>query len=255
LLKKRIIMSVLASTLMFSGGQAFATTYQIHRGDTFWKLSQSHKISLQSIERANPRLNPWNLQVGQLIQIPSSTYVAKPNDTLWKIARAHHIDLKALEEMNPHVNPYNVYPGLAIKLPGVSSTNQSSVRPSVVSAERVSPKTVNGQALQFTKKMNMVATAYTASAASNGQWGAVDYFGNSLKVGTVAVDPHVIPLGSKLYVTGYSFDGLPVGGMFCTATDVGGGIKGNHIDIFVPSSDLHANNFGIQNVTVYILKD
>lgn len=78
--------------------------------------------------------------------------------------------------------------------------------------------------------------------------------GNRVNVGTVAVDPSVIPLGSKLYITGYSFSGLPAGGMMARATDTGGAIKGNKIDIFVPVSQQAAVNFGVQNVKVYILK-
>ena len=42
----------------------------------------------------------------------------------------------------------------------------------------------------------------------------------------IAVDPNVIPLGSKVYVQGYGE---------ATAADTGGAIKGNKIDVFVPS--------------------
>jgi 3D (Asp-Asp-Asp) domain-containing protein len=42
--------------------------------------------------------------------------------------------------------------------------------------------------------------------------------------------------------------------MIATATDIGGAIKGNRIDIFVPGSTSEARSFGIQNVKVFILK-
>ena len=44
---------------------------------------------------------------------------------------------------------------------------------------------------------------------------------------TIAVDPRVIPLGTKLYVDGYGY---------AIAEDIGGAIKGNHIDLFFSSS-------------------
>ncbi|MNC62641.1 Cell wall-binding protein YocH precursor [compost metagenome] len=81
----------------------------------------------------------------------------------------------------------------------------------------------------------------------------MDYFGNPLKVGTVAVDPSVIPLGTRLYVEGYDFNGLPVGGMFAEATDTGNALKGNRIDIFVPGTSAELKKFGFQQVKVYLL--
>lgn len=97
------------------------------------------------------------------------------------------------------------------------------------------------------------ATAYSADPKENGGYGAVDYFGNPLKVGTVAVDPSVIPLGTKLYVEGYDFNGLPAGGMFAEATDTGSALKGNRIDIFVPGAREELRKFGFQQVKVYLL--
>lgn len=47
------------------------------------------------------------------------------------------------------------------------------------------------------------------------------------KIQTCAVDPNVIPLGSTIYVNGLTL----------LACDVGGAIKGNHIDIFYDGSE------------------
>ena len=48
---------------------------------------------------------------------------------------------------------------------------------------------------------------------------------------SIAVDPGVIPLGSRVYVPAYSHDGY--GGWFI-AQDTGGAISGNHIDVYRP---------------------
>ncbi|MEW9700564.1 stalk domain-containing protein [Paenibacillus sp. SI8] len=99
------------------------------------------------------------------------------------------------------------------------------------------------------------ATAYSADSSENGGYGATDFMGNSLMLGTVAVDPSVIPLGSKLYIEGYDFNGLPAGGMYAYATDTGGSIKGNRLDIYIPGSKQSLKTFGIQTIKVYRLSN
>ncbi len=61
---------------------------------------------------------------------------------------------------------------------------------------------------------------------------------------TVAVDPRVIPLGSKIRIEGFN-------GVFYCA-DTGGAIKGNIIDIAVGSKS-EASNLGVQYRNVYIV--
>jgi 3D (Asp-Asp-Asp) domain-containing protein len=61
--------------------------------------------------------------------------------------------------------------------------------------------------------------------------------------GVVAVDPTVVPLGTKLYVQGYGF---------CVAADTGGAIKGNKIDLCYNTYQ-EALNYGRKDVRVYIL--
>ncbi len=97
------------------------------------------------------------------------------------------------------------------------------------------------------------ATVYSSDPSENGGYGAYDYMGNPLKLGTVAVDPSVIPLGSKLYIEGYDFNGLPTGGMYVYATDTGGSVKGNHVDIYMPGSKDALQKFGVQTIKVYRL--
>jgi 3D (Asp-Asp-Asp) domain-containing protein len=115
-------------------------------------------------------------------------------------------------------------------------------------------KISSGNTIKYSRLIPVKATAYTAAAEENGSWGAYDYYGNPLKLGTIAVDPNIIPMGSTVFITGYAFDGLPAKGMIAKATDMGGSIKGKRVDIFVPSSKADATKFGMQDVKVYIIK-
>lgn len=61
---------------------------------------------------------------------------------------------------------------------------------------------------------------------------------------TIAVDPRVIPLGSKVYIEG-------MGTYY--AEDTGGAIKGNILDVFV-RTEAEANQLGIRYADVYLYK-
>lgn len=98
---------------------------------------------------------------------------------------------------------------------------------------------------KYKKKIVMRGTAYDPSA---GKWTAS---GTRARVGAVAVDPRVIPLGTKLYIE--SADDFPTYG-FAVAEDTGGAIKGNRIDLFYNSRS-QALRFGRRNVVVYVLED
>ena len=58
----------------------------------------------------------------------------------------------------------------------------------------------------------------------------------------ISVDPKLIPLGTKVYVDGYGY---------AVAADKGSAIKGNKIDVFMPSKE-HALNWGVKTVKVRI---
>lgn len=92
--------------------------------------------------------------------------------------------------------------------------------------------------------VEMEATAYTAGAESC--WPYVDGKTATMQAagyGVAAVDPTVVPLGTRLYVEGYGF---------AVASDIGGDIKGNRIDLFMPELRT-ARKFGRRDVTVHLL--
>lgn len=109
-------------------------------------------------------------------------------------------------------------------------------------------KTING--MKYKKKITMQATAYSTSPSENGGY-TVSAKGNPLKHGIVAVDPRVVPLGSKVYVE--STDGSWVYGV-ASAEDTGGAIKGNRIDLCYEGSVASVNTFGRRSCNVYILE-
>ena len=67
--------------------------------------------------------------------------------------------------------------------------------------------------------------------------------GTKTKMGTVAVDRSLIPLGSKIYIPGYGWG---------TALDTGGHMRGKVIDIWYPSYG-KCMQWGVRNVTITVL--
>jgi 3D (Asp-Asp-Asp) domain-containing protein len=79
------------------------------------------------------------------------------------------------------------------------------------------------------------------------EWYGITASGKKAKWGTIAVDRKVIKLGSKLRI-----DGFPE--TIFRAEDVGGAIKGNHIDVWFPSHK-EALQFGVQNIVVQVVRN
>lgn len=96
----------------------------------------------------------------------------------------------------------------------------------------------------YTKIIDVTATAYAPGVADNGHWGDKTYVGTLVRKGVVAVDPSVIPMGTKLWVEGYGY---------AVAEDQGSAIKGNRIDLAFNDRQT-ALDYGIQKVKVYVLE-
>ena len=69
------------------------------------------------------------------------------------------------------------------------------------------------------------------------------YTGAKTRHGICAVDPDVIPLGTRFRVPGYGT---------CLAADIGGAVKGAFIDVWV-KTDRAAGRWGVRTVTIRFL--
>ncbi|MBP2636871.1 MAG: hypothetical protein H6Q72_2778 [Firmicutes bacterium] len=116
-----------------------------------------------------------------------------------------------------------------------------------VAAASQTEKQTTGAPENAKQVLEVKATAYAPGAHDNDQWGDKTFLGTTVRPGVIAVDPNIIPLGSRVYVE------YPDGtGHYATAEDTGGAIKGNRIDVAVSSVD-KAYDFGIKNAKVYVV--
>lgn len=107
--------------------------------------------------------------------------------------------------------------------------------------------TSRGTPVRYSKCMNGVATAYTARK------GAGTASGRKAMVGHVAIDPRVIPYGTRLYIT--SSDGSFVYG-YAIAADTGTfATNGSGVDVDLYFATMkECLRFGERNVKIYVLK-
>lgn len=160
-------------------------------------------------------------------------YTVKQGDSLFEIAQVFGTSTKELTSLNGIQNPNLLSVGQELQVPNVAN-------------EEI--------ATDFTIKqvLNADLTAYTAGPESTGKAPGHPAYGITASgkyvkdQHTIATDPSVIPLGTKVYIEGIGIR---------TAEDTGGAIIGNRIDVYM--SDLSAAiQFGVKrNIKVYILED
>lgn len=111
--------------------------------------------------------------------------------------------------------------------------------------------------------LDVTVTAYDLSPESCGKYegeegygvtaSGVDLSGHSLwSARAIAVDPNVIPLGSKVRIMFEDEDAQQYNGIY-TAIDTGAAINGNRIDIFFGNATNEALNFGVRKAKLQII--
>ncbi|MDQ0883744.1 LysM peptidoglycan-binding and 3D domain-containing protein [Peribacillus sp. V2I11] len=263
---KKSILS-LAAAAAISGAFTIpvqAEDVKVKDGDTLWGISQTYKVSIEDIKSWND-LSSDAIYVGETIHISQEKhYKVKSGDTLSEIADKYDVAVNDIKSWNG-LNSDTIHPNqeLIIK-PAANKVEAASIGPAQKSeqaapveqskpaeqtkpVEQSEPADTNNESqdqAESGKEITVSATAYTADCqgCSGTTATGVDLKANpDAKV--IAVDPSVIPLGSKVYVEGYGY---------ATAADTGSAIKGNRVDIFVPNEQ-DAVNWGVKNVKVQIL--
>jgi len=216
------------------------TVYTVEPGDSVASIGDSFGIDMEYILWNNPDLHedPDLLLVGQELQVPSVNgliYSVKQGDTLSDIASFYQIEVQSILAFVPNgiTSADTVIEGMVLLLPGavpppppppavVSPPPPTPVADTTVAAPVAEPEGDPNCA----RTMNVWATWYTAASAGGSGRTAT---GTTVQKGTVAVDPSVIPLGTRMYIPGYGYG---------VAEDTGGAIIGNIIDLGYGPNDV-----------------
>jgi 3D (Asp-Asp-Asp) domain-containing protein/LysM repeat protein len=277
----------LQSSIIYPG-QVLQTEYlyTVVKGDTLWDISRAFGITVAELKERN-NLTSDLIIVGQVLTIPNANTEHINQQVVKRASLAHK--QKNLNVTNQDT-PVEVQSQKAEEQPAKAeesnkkSTTQSvekseeqtesaktqSAEKSVKQAE--SPKTQsadepkqetervetkaasqpNEQSKEAEKMVveagdtiSVEATAYTVeSAGGNGITTIGIDLNKNPDAKVISVDPNVIPLGTKVYVEGYGH---------AIAGDTGSAIKGNKIDVYLPTEE-EALNWGRRTVNVTILE-
>lgn len=171
---------------------------------------------------------------------PGSTSVIEPGEkgqkrTVYSVSYKDGVEVareliseEVIKEPEPRVEGVGPAYGVASSFTESGAVTESGMGTAIAA---------DGSEFSYSRSFTAQATAYTATGnqTATGTWPAQGR--------TIAVDPSVIPLGSRVYVVGYGY---------AIAEDTGGAVQGNIIDLYMDSySD--CINWGRRNVTIYIL--
>lgn len=268
-MKKQIVAltGIAALTAGLAGQVALASSsHTVEEGESLWGISQTTNVTVQDLTDWNDLLSTIIYPNQELkVSNKEETYTVVSGDTLGSISHAHDISLDDLMDNNG-LSSDLIFPGDKLVVSGEKAPTAEQSSASAESVEEASAEPVEKAPVQdagttqslegvegiggeqpsseATQELTVSATAYTASCAGCSGITAtgIDLRDNpNQKV--ISVDPSVIPLGSRVWVEGY---GEAIAG------DTGGAIKGNKIDVFVPSQDA-ALSWGVKEVKVKIL--
>jgi 3D (Asp-Asp-Asp) domain-containing protein/LysM repeat protein len=254
---KTLLAAVVLSGTVSANVQAATVTVQ--KGDTLWDLSRSNQTSVEEIQKLN-NLTKDIIHPGDTLTIASKKrYKVRKGDNLWDLAKIYGVSVTQLKDWNNLITDF-IYPGTTLVIyEGLHMSNKAKAKKPVKQVVRkaAAPKPAAkpvakapkksapaAKAKPRTKVITVKATAYTAycKGCSGITKTGINIRKNPNKK-VIAVDPKVIPLGTKVYVPGY---GEAIAG------DIGGAIKGNRIDVFIPSKKA-ATKYGVKNINIKIL--
>ncbi|MFD1036982.1 LysM peptidoglycan-binding domain-containing protein [Virgibacillus byunsanensis] len=237
-----------------AGTYVSAEEYEVIEGDTLWGIANEYDTTVEDLVDIND-LKSTTIHPKQKLFI-NETYVVERGDTLSNVSKEYEVSVDELKEWN-HLKTDLIVIGQELEIKGTnvvqegqavattSNENQPDNNESTQNTEQTSESPEpNNQENPEGKTITVSATAYTAGCdGCSGITSTGVNLNENPNAKVIAVDPSVIPLGSEVYVEGYGY---------ATAADIGSAIKGNKIDLHVPTKD-EAFSWGVRTVNVTIL--
>ncbi|SDM48613.1 3D domain-containing protein [Sediminibacillus halophilus] len=263
---KKFVVS-LATGLVIAGTaatSASAEDYQVESGDTLWGIANDHEVSVETLRDLN-ELDTDIIYPGQDLEIDKAdTYTVKEGDTLFGIANEYGVSVSELKDWNnlsssvilpaqelfvEETNNLDVIPQVENETVDRETAKETDTDKAAEPEENKTEPAASKPAPESKqeadgKVVTVESTAYTSDCAGcSGITATGVNLNENPNAKVIAVDPKVIPLGSRVYVEGYGE---------AIAADTGGAIQGNRVDLHVPTKS-EAYDWGRRTVEVTIL--
>ena len=178
------MLGVSAWSVLSLGVQvAFADTasWTVHPGETFWSISKATHSSVSALEQANPHVNPSNVLVGTVLNLPQAIasplstqlssglsltqYTVLPGDTFWTISRHFNITLSSIVNANPGRDAMDLIPGSVVNVPTSQKFQPLTAAVTSTPATSVSSPTSN-DSIAPTKPSASTVTASSSNVSA-----------------------------------------------------------------------------------------
>lgn len=209
------------------------------------KVLQESGIVLGDMDRVYPARGGYCLDLIRIVRVEKKEVseekaVSYPvhmenDDNLYKGEK--RIKQKGIKGLEKHIYEVVLENGEEVSRRLIEKVLVKKPVQEIVAVGTIQTVSRGGQPINFKEVLTMTATGYTHT-------GNRTYTDIWPSVGTVAVDPRVIPLRTRLYIDGYGY---------ATAMDIGSAIKGNRIDLFFETRQ-EALKWGRRSVKVFILE-
>ena len=193
-------------------------------------LEDGMKIEVKQVEKKT---------IIETEEIPYDTVVKKDKSLLKGETRVSQKGKKGVKELVYEVVYEDGQPISKILLEEniVTKAKNKIIKKGTKEKEKTESKKKSTSKNSLGKKITVSATAYSGDG--------ITATGTVPRWGTIAVDPTIIPYGTKVYIPQFN--------EYFIAEDCGGGIKGNKIDIFM-NSESQCDNWGKRNIDIYIVE-
>lgn len=141
----------------------------VEKGDTLYSISRRYDVPLKDLIQQNGLRPPYNLKVGQSLQMPSAKYhIVQKGDTLYSISRQYNLDVASLSQKNRLKPPYALNIGQKLALPGTVSGGGKSLANTKVASSAASQTKV--KPVQQKKNNSKSFSTVTSKRSGKFQW-------------------------------------------------------------------------------------
>ena len=186
------------------------SVYEVISGDTLSGIASRFGIDVETIVQANDLRRADPIVPGQtlaILPVSGLVYRVQPGDSLLRIAIRHQVEVSSVLEWNGIRDADHIVIGSELMLPGGTVparavvAQASATTPRVAVAPPVAADTGSVTELEAGESFAAKVTAY--SPGGGGASSSRTATGTPVRWGVLAVDPRVIPLGSRVMIEGF----------------------------------------------------